>query len=382
MTTTANITDIESLLVPISDEHPSGEDLQYRGVYDEIRDARREDEDLEQGEWKRDLKVADWPAVVRLSTEALATRTKDLQIGAWLAEALIRLDGFVGCRDGLRLTRELIERFWETLYPEHDDGDLEARANSISWLTRSYADLVKRVPLTSSAVGDALAYFNWEESRRFMIPDSTDGLDSDELRRIGDLREQAADEGKVTSDEWRHAVTRTSRDAYEMDAALLDACWDEFMQLDRVVDEHFGREAPSLAPLRDSLDNVRRLVSTILKEKRALEPRPGDMVEELGDGDSGDGAEQGAPVYGAAHVQVGSIRSRAEALQRLSEVADYFRRNEPHSPVSYLVSRAIKWGKMPLDVWLADVIKNGGVLDELRETLGLTTPPGSDAPDG
>ena len=52
-------------------------------------------------------------------------------------------------------------------------------------------------------------------------------------------------------------------------------------------------------------------------------------------------------------------------------MADYFRRTEPHSPVSYLVQRAITWGQMPLDAWLHDVIKDVNTLASLRETLGL-----------
>ena len=61
----------------------------------------------------------------------------------------------------------------------------------------------------------------------------------------------------------------------------------------------------------------------------------------------------------------------AEALARLAEVAEYFRQTEPHSPVSYLVQRAIAWGQMPLDTWLADVIKDTSVLEGIRETLGI-----------
>jgi type VI secretion system protein ImpA len=76
----------------------------------------------------------------------------------------------------------------------------------------------------------------------------------------------------------------------------------------------------------------------------------------------------------ASDAGVGSvtaIKARQDAFRRLGEVADYFRRNEPHSPVSYLVQRAIKWGQMPLEMWLEDVIKDGLVLGSLRETLGL-----------
>ncbi len=67
----------------------------------------------------------------------------------------------------------------------------------------------------------------------------------------------------------------------------------------------------------------------------------------------------------------GAVRSRQDALKRLSDVAEFFRKTEPHSPVSYLVQRAVKWGNMPLDNWLQEVIKDETVLGNLRETLGF-----------
>jgi type VI secretion system protein ImpA len=55
----------------------------------------------------------------------------------------------------------------------------------------------------------------------------------------------------------------------------------------------------------------------------------------------------------------------------LAEVADFFRQTEPHSPVSYLVQRAVKWGNMPLESWLQEVVKDESVLSQIRETLGF-----------
>ena len=79
---------------------------------------------LSQGEWVREIKTADWPAVTEIATEVLATKSKDLQVAGWLAEALLKRYGFPGLRDGLQLMRELQERFWDELYPEIE-GDLE-----------------------------------------------------------------------------------------------------------------------------------------------------------------------------------------------------------------------------------------------------------------
>ena len=56
------------------------------------------------------------------------------------------------------------------------------------------------------------------------------------------------------------------------------------------------------------------------------------------------------------------LQSRADALRQLAAVADYFRRTEPHSPVSYLVQRAVRWGEMPLEAWLQNVIHDESVL--------------------
>jgi len=64
-------------------------------------------------------------------------------------------------------------------------------------------------------------------------------------------------------------------------------------------------------------------------------------------------------------------QDRADALCRLAAVAEYFRKTEPHSPVAYLVQRAVRWGEMPLEEWLREVIHDESVLGQLRETLGL-----------
>ncbi|HEX8558022.1 MAG TPA: type VI secretion system protein TssA [Pyrinomonadaceae bacterium] len=375
------VVNVESLLSPIAGENPAGESLQYDGLHDEIREARRADDQLAQGEWRRERKLADWPRVVELASAALATRTKDLQLGAWLAEALVHLHGFEGLRDGLRLMRGLQLNFWEHLYPESDDGDLEARANSLAWMDRQLSAAVRHVPLTEGAGGTRYTYAEWEASRAFDIPADLSNLDSDELERIGAVREQAREEGKITSEQWRAAKNTTGRLFYETTFAALDDCWAELQALDAVTDEKFAQETPGLRALQRALEDVRALVGKVVAEKRELEP---DAFPEAGAGagdDSGaagddarpqDGAGRGA-IPGAARGP--SVASREEAYRKLAEAAAYFREAEPHSPVSYLVERAIRWGRMPLEAWLAEVIKSDDVLFALQETLGIKQPP-------
>src|SRR5579875_2001867 len=132
----------DNLLNPIPGPNPSGESLRYTPVskqdptffYDKIKEARREEEELEQGEWQHEVKKADSALVIKLATDALANRSKDLQIAAWLAEALLRKHRFAGFQEGLDLLRGLLENFWETLYPELEDGDAELRAAPLEWV--------------------------------------------------------------------------------------------------------------------------------------------------------------------------------------------------------------------------------------------------------
>src|ERR1700730_3506175 len=115
------------LLTPIPGDNPSGQNLRYAPVFDKIKDARREDDDAAQGDWKRERKVADWPFVVKTASEAIATKSKDLQLAAWLTEALLHTQGAAGLREGLDLLKGILETFWDTLYPELEDGDMELR---------------------------------------------------------------------------------------------------------------------------------------------------------------------------------------------------------------------------------------------------------------
>src|SRR5262249_54765917 len=156
--------DFASLLAPIPGDNPGGESVRYSGVYDSIQEARREDDDAEQGEWKRETKKADWSAVINQASETLSTKSKDLQVAAWLTEAVMKRHGFPGLRDGLRLMRELQERFWDHLYPEVDDGDLEYRAAPFWWLNEKLPLAVRNLTLIRAS--DALyGLVHWDESR-------------------------------------------------------------------------------------------------------------------------------------------------------------------------------------------------------------------------
>lgn len=360
------IINFEALLAPIAEENPSGEYQRYSGIYDEISEARRADLDVPQGEWQTDMKVADHRKVVALAVPVLENTTKDLQIAAWLVEALVKIHGFTGLRDGIRLLTGLQDKFWPSIHPEIDEGDMEGRANAVAWVEQQLALAVRLVPITGHY---GYSFNDHEDSKRFDFPDNVELLDTAEQERIAEQRAQAERENRVTANKWRAELAGTSRAFCEELNFLIGECWDAMRDLNRSIEEHYDRnQAPSLTIVNKALDDVQTLVNKILAEKRAEEPDEVTAIEEDGGGDG-----EGVVRTSGPAVATGAIQNRQDALKRLSDIADFFRRTEPHSPISYIVTRAVKWGNMPLEVWLQDVVKDETVIYQLRQTLGLNT---------
>lgn len=372
----APVIDFEALLTPIPGENPSGEPMQYSGLYDDIREARRADDDMNLGEWKTELKVSDFRKVINLAVPALSTKTKDLQVCAWLCEALTNQHGFAGFRDGVKLIRLMQENFWDTIYPEIDEGDMEGRANAVEWMNNQMSVGIKKIPFTA---GEGFNYIHWLESTQFDFPADTSGLDYNEGERIKALKVQAETEKRKTGDMWRVAKALTNRAFCEQLNLTLEECWEELNTLDKVDEEKYDRnQTPGLKDVKKSLDDIRGVFGKVLEEKREAEPDAieEEVVEEVVEGEDG----ETVVVKKGMAVGSGVIQSRGDALKRLSELAEYFRKNEPHSPVSYLIQRAVKWGNMPLENWLQDVIKDDNIISALRQTLGFNTAGGDDAP--
>lgn len=372
-----SVIDLDVLLSPISEESPSGESLRYSGLYDEINEARRQDDDLNQGEWKTEIKVADFRRVIELATEAIREKTKDLQIAVWLAEALVRQHGFVGLRDSLRLLAGLHEKFWDTIHPEIEDGDMEGRANAISWFDKNVAFAAKKAPYTGSA---GYGFFDWEDSKVFDIPENIEGLSTEEQQKFTQLRTRAENERRVTSDMWRKEIAATRRLPMEKINFTIEEAWEAYNDLNRLIEEKYDRnQMPGMSAFKKSLEDVHAQAKKLLEEKRVEEPDPVEEIEEEGIGaeDVQDAAVGAKALAGGG----GPIQNRRDALKRLGEIAEYFQKTEPHSPVSYLIQRAVKWGHMPLDSWLQDVIKDESILFQLRQTLGFNTSGGDGPPE-
>lgn len=350
------VLDLDRLLAPVEGASPCGENLRWDPLYDEIRKARREDDRDALGS---DSPVqADWAAVLDKATGALAARSKDLMLAGFVVEALVQLYGYRGLRDGLRVVNGLLEAYWDELHPLPDEDDLEPRAAPLVWLTEADrgARLPNRLREVAMAVGNvngAVPSWAYWKSRYITPRNETEDDTAYEQRR-------AEAEGRAKA--FEQAVAATPLAYYAALKDDLTDCLAELRRLDNLLDRRMGRNAPGTAAIRQSLDECTALVNRILKDK-------GGVPETTAD--SGPAAADTTTAAGGMAAGTGPINSRDEALRRLAEVAAFFRKTEPHSPISYLVQRATAWGRMSLEELVTEIVKDQTTREQIGELLGF-----------
>ena len=301
--------DVEKLLKPVSEDAPCGEDLEYDAAFQELERAAApsggasmldDDAEAEPPKWKDVAKQA----------EALFAKTKDLRVAMYLAQARLNIDGVTGLADGVSLIKSLLSEYWEEIYPlldAEDDDDPTMRINSLHALGNSDAFIrdLRAAPLVKAKLagiyslrdiqmshGDAKAPEGAEPPDSSIIDAAFMECDLDELKESGDA------------------------------VPLAQECLTD---IENLVTDKVGAKNNTLTvkPLVDEL----KVISKIYSE--ALISRGVDVETEDGD-DSGKG---GSSVSG-------DIRSREDAIRMMDKISEYFRRNEPSSPVPFLLNRA------------------------------------------
>lgn len=371
-------------LTPIEGaEGPCGPSLRYSGPYDGIREARRQDQtNLPQGVWETEIKQADWRAVERLCCDALQTKSKDLNIAAWLMEAWLIQQGPSGLAHGLRLMVALLTEFWDQIHPpieEDEKGpDYEFRVSPFVFIVNEFPILLRLSPLTDPKGADAqkMCLDDWDTALRI----------ENLARRDPDLARQEATR-RADRAQFETSVAHTSTQALKARHQELSGAEEALADLDALLETHCGNAAPSFAPLRDVLGSMKAVLETALTARgwsvmapliqtadeepdaEAEAPAGEASVKSLGqDGEQDLEKEQAMSKNGSSD---GPISGRADAYQRLGDIADYLMRTEPHSPVPYLIRRAVDWGDMSFGELLMVLMAEDGDKARLLRLLGL-----------
>lgn len=354
------VLNVEQLLSPISDSAPSGENLRGAGTeYRHLKDVRARARMVERKKGEQDPEYADrmpeWAAIMEQVPPLLQSRSKDLELASWLTEALVREHGFAGLRDGMRLLRELADRFWDTVYPLPDEDGAGTRAGPIGGLSgdASGGTLIEplwKITIISSRDGNDYSIADYKQASDLQeMPDET--------------RQRRVDGGAVTLARLQQAAAQTPPAFFKGLLEDLSACRDECRQLENVLAGKCGNDAdgnaiaPSCGNIVAILDGAvaavhavggGRVATTVATAQKSAAAATGAGITPLGGGNVDWPSASEVVVAGSALSPAGMPSGREAAFEQVLLIAEYFRRSEPQGVVSYALEQAVKWGRMPL----------------------------------
>lgn len=369
-----SILDLETALAPLEAGGGAGEDPRADGTptapYQRLRDARSE---ARAEERERDSNPADdgapptqWRDVLRLGTEILAKRGKDFEVAAFMTEALVRMHGLAGLMAGTRLLDGLLEHFWDNGFPQPEedlpeDERMEGRSAPISGLAGESADGTVMQPLRRLAVfrrpdGTVVTFHQWLQSEdAAAIPE--------EARRKARYAAGVLELPKAKQEAAADAATVR---ALGLAARRAARAWQAFSAR---LDERFGRSSPSTRRVSELLAKMEEVAVSIVG------PIP-DPVEEQAAAAAEEGAaeaegEAGAEAGGVAGPRRGAVRTREDVIRQLEEIAEWFRKTEPHSPLAFTLEDAVRRARMPLPELLAEVLPDAAARKAMLTVLGI-----------
>jgi type VI secretion system protein ImpA len=301
---------MEELLAPVGGDAPAGANLEYTSEFAQLERTAAGKPERQVGASVTPPEQPDWQAVIAQSS-ALLKSTKDLRVANHLLRALLRVKGFAGLAEGLKLVSGLVDRYWDNLHPQldaEDDHDSTFRVNAMAALThRDVVQSIRAAPLLQ-AKGLGMVTLRDVEAASGAPgqPPSAEAATVEAVFQQAPLTELAAASGVLEQ------CCETARALAESWASRLEATGPDFTEFRRVLAQ----------------------ASHILKER--LQRR-----QPMQDGTSAehDGAGAQTELATTPSLVRGDIRSRDDVIRALERICAYYARHEPSSPVPLLLER-------------------------------------------
>ena len=363
--------DLEAILAPIPGEKTAGvdlrEDFRPTSIYFRLRDARSDARDAERQADGLDSSADDgagndtlqsrWRPVAILATTALKESSKDLEIATWLTEALVRTSGLEGLTAGVTVIGGLVERYWEEVFPMPDEAGVETRLAAVGGLSGQSGDGTLMQPLRKSVLfrrPDGAPFTLWQYEL------------AEEVAQIGDLtrREQRLAAGVVPFDEFEKEGRSVGPAHWLALRRTVNEALTAWVRTGRLLDEKAVSDSPSGS-------NVRTALQKMLEVCNRFAPAE-DAETKTEDG------EQAGSV-GSTSVRSGGINGREQALHQLQALAEWFKRNEPNSPIGYTLDEAVRRARMTWPDLVSELVADEASRSALMVSIGMKRP---DAPPG
>ncbi|MGV2129168.1 type VI secretion system protein TssA [Agrobacterium vitis] len=328
-------------------------DANYREVYYRIKDARNQARTEERSTTPGEvIKVSQsWNLVSNLGLQITSSVSKDLEVLAWLAESRLRLEGFPGLSEVYEATASLIERHSDELH-SIDDDDIEEKLAPFAGLNGFGAEGTLIQPLRLSSL---LPLGKFGE---FTLWDYQLAQRSDETGLRDSLHQAAAEAGIA---------------ALSAHLAEVNTCLAAFNSFNALVTQRYGQFAPPASNIRNVLEEIIAAIRSLGGRDDATLPANQNATPS---GEDGQTTQQNAaagvmqPAVRPAEGPEG-IASREDAFDLLMNVARYFRRTEPHSPISLSIETLVRRGRMDFSELLTELLPEAQTRNAILIAAGI-----------
>jgi len=307
--------ELEQLLLPISEDAPCGDNLEYDPEYGALERAAQGKEEQQFGDTVVAAEDPDWREVKSKAIDLLV-RTKDMRIVAHLSRAVLATDGLPAFAEAMALLRGMVDRYWETVHPQldpDDDNDPMFRINTLTSLCdpNSTLRLLRETPIVSS-----------RSLGRFSLRDVQVAAGE-----LPSKSENAPPPEKATIDA---AFLDCELEELKAGADAVSQSIEHASAIESSVTEIVGAaNSTSLNPLVETLQAVGKVLGEQLA-RRGVSDAPEVQEEDAGNGE----------VAGEGQRLSGEIHSREDVIRALDKVCEYYDRREPSSPLPLLLRRA------------------------------------------
>lgn len=332
---------------------------QYHAIRDARSAARAEDRSLENqmvpdGSDRPADEIqqpsARWGDVRRLTVDALTNQTKDIELFAWLAESVVRVDGIAALGEVLRALDTLVGEHFEALHSSYDDtlADKVIPLSGLNGSPESDGTLIRPMRLLSLAPNEIYGRLSlW-------------GLER--ARKSKDPTHMAA---------FQQAFASVDGAAFVAQRDAVASCLASVEGLDRKLTDKCGADAPSFSRVKDVLGDIRSAYVELAAFVKLPAGATAEGVVEAAVAPAANGAA--AP---AAAVS-GEIADREQAFRTLLRVAEFFRRTEPHSSLSFAIETLVRRGRMDFMELIGELLPDENQRRDMLTRAGIRPAPPS-----
>ncbi|MCR9910787.1 type VI secretion system ImpA family N-terminal domain-containing protein [Vibrio campbellii] len=387
--------DIDSLLAPITDGSPSGVYLKLdRSAYRALRNSYNaaqssfrqlvETPDASSDEALLESNDENWTQLRTATFHALTQSSKDLELLGWYITSQLFTDApYRNLADATQVLLSTVEQFWDSLNPFLPEDKLKSAEESGIARERAEFRMKPLLQLVGETHDTTAVYMPLQLIG--LIDDITfaDYLRAERNGSLGEIKTKAQNLFSADTQDILMDLAQTYQNLDAIEQAIAKHCQpiNATPVSFKFIKENIAELINAIRYLTEDnfskwpLDEKFRLLKD---EQQAAElelpsvsaAEPTDNILESVDQSTGQASKETSQ---APSVSIDAqVHNRDHAFHELRKLADYFKQTEPHSPVPFLLERAIRWGYLSLPELLQEMTGgNSQVLDHINQLTGM-----------